>query len=71
MDQAKQKSATVMPVQDPLHVAIAEDRLVAEPEAARESYRERTVGNVDQCGQPSPGLLAPCLGLALVAGAAL
>ena len=28
-------------------------------------------GNVDQRGQPSPGLLAPCLGLALVAGAAL
>jgi hypothetical protein len=27
--------------------------------------------NVDQRGQPSPGLLAPCLGLALVAGAAL
>ena len=29
------------------------------------------VGNVDQCVQPSPGLLAPCLGLALLAGAAL
>ena len=28
-------------------------------------------GNVDQGVQPSPGLLAPCLGLALVAGAAL
>jgi hypothetical protein len=28
-------------------------------------------GHLDQCGQPSPGLLAPCLGLALVAGAAL
>ena len=27
--------------------------------------------NVDQGVQPSPGLLAPCLGLALVAGAAL
>ena len=44
---------------------------MAEPEAARESYSERAVGNVDQCGQPSPGLLAPCLGLALVAGSAL
>jgi len=30
-----------------------------------------TFGHVDQCGQPSSGLLAPCLGLALVAGAAL
>ena len=29
------------------------------------------VGNVDQGVQPSPGLLAPCLGLALLAGAAL
>ena len=28
-------------------------------------------GNVDQDIQPSPDLLAPCLGLALVAGAAL
>jgi hypothetical protein len=30
-----------------------------------------TFGHLDQGGQPSPGLLAPCLGLALVAGAAL
>jgi hypothetical protein len=30
-----------------------------------------TFGSIDQRGQPSPGLLAPCLGLALVAGAAL
>ena len=30
-----------------------------------------TFSHLDQCGQPSPGLLAPCLGLALVAGAAL
>jgi hypothetical protein len=30
-----------------------------------------TFGHLDPCGQPSPGLLAPCLGLALVAGAAL
>ena len=30
-----------------------------------------TFGHVDQCDQPSPGLLAPCLGLALMAGAAL
>ena len=30
-----------------------------------------TFGHVDQCDQPSPRLLAPCLGLALVAGAAL
>jgi hypothetical protein len=30
-----------------------------------------TLGHLDQRGQPSPGLLAPCLGLALVAGAAL
>jgi hypothetical protein len=30
-----------------------------------------TLGRLDQRGQPSPGLLAPCLGLALVAGAAL
>ena len=30
-----------------------------------------TFGHLDQRGQPSPGLLAPCLGLALVAGAAL
>ena len=29
-----------------------------------------TFGYLDQRGQPSPGLLAPCLGLALVAGAA-
>ena len=29
------------------------------------------VGNVDQGVQPSPSLLAPCLGLALLAGAAL
>jgi hypothetical protein len=30
-----------------------------------------TFGHVDHFVQPSPGLLAPCLGLALVAGAAL
>ena len=30
-----------------------------------------TFGHVDQCDQPSPRLLAPCLGLALMAGAAL
>jgi hypothetical protein len=30
-----------------------------------------TFGHLDQGDQPSPGLLAPCLGLALVAGAAL
>ena len=29
------------------------------------------VGNVDQGAQPSAGLLAPCLGLALLAGTAL
>ena len=28
-------------------------------------------GAIDQGVQPSPGLLAPCLGLALVAGATL
>ena len=30
-----------------------------------------TSGYLDQRSQPSPGLLAPCLGLALVAGSAL
>jgi hypothetical protein len=30
-----------------------------------------TFGHLDRCDQPSPGLLAPCLGLALVAGVAL
>ena len=30
-----------------------------------------TFGYLDQRGQPSPGLLAPCLGLALVAGSVL
>jgi hypothetical protein len=30
-----------------------------------------TFGHLDPCGQPSPGLLAPCFGLALMAGAAL
>jgi hypothetical protein len=43
--------------------------MTAATTAARSFFT--TFGHLDQGGQPSPGLLAPCLGLALVAGAAL